>query len=62
MHKTMVTSEGVHEHVASVLNVTMKRIFRNIEYYTGNDTITSTFEFLKIIVDNWFGIEYSTDT
>lgn len=62
MHKTMVTSEGVHEHVASVLNITMKRIFKNIEYYTGNETITSTFEFLKIVVDNWFGIEYSTDT
>ena len=32
----------------------MKRIDRNYDYYSTNPMIKGTFDFLKMVVDNWF--------
>lgn len=54
MHKETVTSKGVHEHVAEELKRVVNRMHKNIDFYSDNDTITTTFNFLKLVVDNWF--------
>lgn len=53
-HKLFVTSSGVYTHQCEVLQDTITRMFRNIKYYTTNETITTNFDFLKKVVDNWY--------
>lgn len=55
-HKKLVKSDGTREHQGKVLNELMERMFRNIDYYQSNDSITTNFNFLKLIIDNWFPI------
>lgn len=54
MHKEIVTSKGVHEHEWKALKDVVERMQRNINYYSKNDAITTSFNFLKLVVDNWF--------
>ena len=54
VHKEIVTSQGVHEHESEALKKVIERMYKNIDYYAENDTITTTFKFLKLVVDNWF--------
>lgn len=54
MHKTMVESEGMHKAVSEELQQLMGRINKHNEYYSSNYMIDATFNFIKIIVDNWF--------
>ncbi len=54
VHKEMVTSQGVHEHISEELKKITERMNKNIEYYKSNDTIVTTFNFLKLVIDNWF--------
>lgn len=53
-HKKIVTSHGVHEAQSKALHILIDRMFKNIQYYDTNENIKTSFEFLKIIIDNWF--------
>jgi len=61
-HKRFVTSIGVHEHQCEALHDLVDRMFRHIDYYDNNDTISTTFGFLKLVVDNWFPVVYNKAT
>lgn len=61
-HKRFVTSTGVHEHQCEALHDVADRMFRNISYYANNDTISTTFGFVKSVIDNWFPIAYNINT
>ena len=54
MHKTMVESDGIIRSESEELQKIMKRIARNYGYYSTNSMIKGTFDFLKLVVDNWF--------
>lgn len=56
MHKTMVKSEGVRNYESKELCKVMRRIDRNKMYYQSNTLIKGTFDFLKLVVDNWFEV------
>lgn len=53
-HKKIVTSHGVHEAQSKALHILIDRMLKNIHYYDTNENIKTSFEFLKIIIDNWF--------
>jgi len=62
-HKKLIASAGVYEHRAIALQeLISNRIFRNISYYSDNDTITTTFNFLKKVVDSWYPVAYTKST
>ena len=62
-HNKMVTSVDIKEHQAKELHdLVSARMFRNIEQYANNDTITTTFSFLKKVVDKWYPIAYNKGT
>lgn len=61
-HKKIVTSSGVHQHQCEVLHDVLWRMFHHIDYYATNDTIKTTFDFIKVVIDNWFPKEYNTAT
>lgn len=54
MHKTMVESDGIIQSESEELQKIIKRIDRNYGYYSTNPMIKGTFDFLKLVVDNWF--------
>ena len=56
-HKTMVNSIGVHQEEGKLLRELINRMFRNTSFYDDNPTIKGTFDFLKMVVDNWFPSE-----
>ncbi|MHB1483334.1 MAG: hypothetical protein ACYCYI_01600 [Saccharofermentanales bacterium] len=58
-HKKFVTSQGTHQHQSEALASIIARMFKNIDYYSTNDTINTTFDFLKKVVDNWFHYHYN---
>jgi|GEM_PF-2831846 len=53
-HSSMVTSEGVRKHQKEALDEVIKRMYRNIGYYEGNDVILTNFEFFKNVVDIFY--------
>lgn len=53
MHNKLVTSEGVRSAVREELCNVLKRMYKNIDYYQDNPQIKNTFDFLKIVIDNW---------
>lgn len=55
VHKVLVTSEGVHKNRAESLHRLTERMFKNLDTYH-NDRITTTFVFLKNIIDSWFPV------
>lgn len=57
MHKTIVESEGIKKTESSDLQKVMKRMERHCDYYDSNAMIKGTFNFLKLVVDNWFKVE-----
>lgn len=61
-HKKIVTSQGVHDAQAKQLHLLIDRMFKNIQYYDTNENIKTSFEFLKIIIDNWFKTAYTNST
>ena len=54
MHRTMVESDGIKKSESEEIQKVMKRIDRNYDYYSTNPMIKGTFDFLKMVVDNWF--------
>ena len=57
VHRMLVTSEGVHNIHSQKLHELLARMYRHIDYYRTNSTITSSFDFLRKVVDNWFATE-----
>lgn len=55
----IVTSPGVSNHRSTVLNSLTERMFKNINYYSNSETIRTTFQFIKEVIDNWFPIAYN---
>lgn len=53
-HYHFVTSDGVHSHVKENLIDLTNRINHNIDYYSENQTILASFEFLKKSIDIFF--------
>ena len=54
LHKTMVESDGIRKAAEDELQKLMGRVNKHQEYYLSNSMISSTFNFLKLVVDNWF--------
>ncbi|MCI6830514.1 MAG: Abi family protein [Clostridiales bacterium] len=54
LHSEIVTSEGVHKAVAKKLHEMTRRMIEHNEYYKNNDTVRTTMEFFKKVVDCWF--------
>ena len=54
MHKTLVTSIGLHKSESLALKSLKERMFKNISYYNDNPLISGTFDFLKMVIDSWF--------
>ena len=54
MHKTVVESDGIIQSESEELQKIIKRFDRNYDYYSTNPMIKGTFDFLKLVVDNWF--------
>ena len=50
----MVESDGIIQSESEELQKIIKRIGRNYGYYSTNPMIKVTFDFLKLVVDNWF--------
>ena len=53
----MVNSIGVNQEEGKLLRELINRMFRNTSFYDDNPTIKGTFDFLKMVVDNWFPSE-----
>lgn len=51
-----VASEGVHDGRAISLGVFSQRMLKHIDYYKGNDQITSGFDFLAKLISSWFDV------
>lgn len=49
-----LASEGVQWHRAISLTTFVKRMNKHIDYYKGNDQITSSFDFIAKLVRAWF--------
>ena len=54
MHTTVVESDGIIQSESEELQKIIKRFDRNYDYYSTNPMIKGTFDFLKLVVDNWF--------
>lgn len=54
VHRSIVTSDGVKYSEAQEMQRVKNRMLRNRQYYDSNSMLTSTFEFLKILIDSWF--------
>ena len=51
---SILASDGVHQHRSESLHAFVSRMNKHIEYYEGNDQISSGFEFIEKLVDAWF--------
>lgn len=50
----MDESDGIRKAAEDELQKLMGRVNKHQEYYLSNSMISSTFNFLKLVVDNWF--------
>lgn len=57
IHNDIVTSRGVHNKAAQKLHAFEDRMMKHAEYYNTNQLITANFDFLKLVIDNWFSID-----
>ena len=56
IHNEIVTSKGVHDKAAQKLHAFKERMMRHADYYNTNQLIAANFNFLKLVIDNWFSI------
>lgn len=56
VHKKLVVSKGIRKNEYVGLTKVIDRMFQNEDYYKENDVIKGTFNFLKLVVDNWFAM------
>jgi hypothetical protein len=61
LHKKLITSEGVNR-ICEELNNLTKRMYYHIDYYDNNETIKTSFDFFKKVVDKWFEQAYNDIT
>jgi abortive infection bacteriophage resistance protein len=61
-HKEVVTSPGVHSHAAKALNRLATRMYKRNGFYQDNQMVTSTFVFMKMVIDSWFEMVNNDDT
>lgn len=54
MHKKMVKSKGLKQLESKKIHEILERMYENYDYYQENQLIRSSFNFLKIVIDNWF--------
>jgi abortive infection bacteriophage resistance protein len=54
MHRIMVESDGIRKSEGEELKKIITRIDKNIDYYSSNQKIKGTLDFLKMVVDSWF--------
>lgn len=54
MHRTMVTSDALQRHEASGIRTVGNRMIMHKDYYNDNQLISSSFSFLKTLIDKWF--------
>lgn len=54
-HKTIVTSTGMHKHIAERLQDLSARFFKNHDY-TACESLKTSLKFIKEVVDFWFKI------
>lgn len=54
-HKTIVTSNGVHEHIATNLNEFANRLFKNHDY-AACEPLQKSLKFIKDSIDLWYKI------
>lgn len=55
-HKKIVTSQGVKERASKELDSLLNRMFHHIEYYSLNETIGTSFDFMKTAIQSWFPV------
>lgn len=53
-HSVIVTSSGVRDSEKAALFELCERMYRHIDYYSGNDAIITSFDFFKKVVDILF--------
>jgi abortive infection bacteriophage resistance protein len=58
-HKKIVLSEGVHRHQQKEPQSVTNRMFHHIDYYSTNETISTTFHFFQQVIDKWFLYDYN---
>lgn len=56
-HKIMVKSTGIVKKEKAKLKKLIERMEKNSDYYVDNAIVKSSYDFLKLVVDNWFLIE-----
>lgn len=56
MHKELVKSSGLRHSECEELHALLERMFKHIDYYKDNNMVLGTFNFLKIVIDNWFNL------
>lgn len=54
MHKKLVKSKGLKQLESEKIHKIMERMYAHFDYYQENQMIHSSFNFLKIVIDNWF--------
>lgn len=54
-HKIIVTSPGTHKHICYNLNEFKSRLYREYDYKS-NQTVSTFFDLITKIIDNWFSI------
>ena len=55
-HRNIVTSSGVLEARGNAIKEVIDRCYKHIDYYSGNDHILVSFNFLKKVVDNLYDL------
>lgn len=55
-HKKIVTSLGIKERASKDIDVLVARMFHHIDYYTFNETIRTSFDFVKTTTTTWFPV------
>lgn len=62
VYKTMITSTAMLDREREKLMMLLARLHKHSEYYSENALLASSFRFLTLIIDNWFGLGYNEAT
>ncbi len=54
VYEEIVSSKGIRSKAIERLKTFENRMIENIVYYTKNEIIYTNFEFLKLVIDNWY--------
>lgn len=62
VYKTMITSATMLDREREKLAAFLARLHRHSAYYKDNALLASSFRFLTLVIDNWFGLGYNEAT